>query len=438
MRRIAGVNIRQSSLGACIADLRFRTMKPVRQEDMQLPADPAERNTAIAGVFQRWKKESGTTDLPGGPPGGLPEGIIIGLPLQGFSCQLIDMPSMGRADMRNALLFELEKYLPLPVEEYYFDFMTMPAEKGRTKAAVFALRKEAVDDIVRLSRDAGFEVLAVRSSFLSALRGLAEVHGEKNLNGLFVYAAGDAVEVAALTHAVPVYLKSFPINTELLVTMERLAARYPGRIFFSGSDDTFLGNRFALTKVHLRIPHLLAASAIKQTRFDFNFLSAEVQQGKLLAYYPQAVAGLASCALLFYLFTGFLIFYKDYTELKHVEEQRAAIRSRASGMLEAKKKLDLLGGDRQVLSDFLGRSTTAATVMSSLSALIPKEAWLVSLTIDDKGAIEIEGFTNRTAALILALEKSHLFRNVSYTAPIITKDGEERFALKLEVAVSDK
>jgi Tfp pilus assembly protein PilN len=158
----------------------------------------------------------------------------------------------------------------------------------------------------------------------------------------------------------------------------------------------------------------------------------------MLRYYPQAVAGLVGFALIFYLLTGLLIFYKDYTALKDVEEKRAAIRSRASGMLEAKKKLDLLSGDHQALSGFLGRSTMAARVMSSLSTVLPKEAWLISLTVDDKGAIEIEGFTNRTAALIMALEKSRKFRNVSYTAPIITKDGEERFALKLEVAASDQ
>jgi len=428
MRRIAGVNLRQNTLGCYIADLRFRVLKPVRQEDIPLPDDRTARNDAIADVFQRWKKELG--------PQGFIDGLIIGLPLQGFSHQLIDMPSMGRSDMRNALLFELEKYLPLPVEEYYFDFMTMPGEKGRTKTAVFSLRKEVVDDIVRLSRDAGLAVIAVRSSFLSALRGLAELQGEKNLNGIFVHTAEDAVEIAALNHAVPVYLKSFPLHDELIPVIERLTAQYPGRIFFSGSDAAFLGSGFTLTKVHLRVPHLLAASAMKESRFDLNLMAAEAPE-RILNSYPQAVAGLAALAMIFYLLTGLLIFYKDSTALKDVEEKRAAIRNRASGMLEAKKKLDLLSGDHQVLSDFLGRSTMAARVMSILSSVLPKEAWLISLTVDDKGMIEIEGFTNRTASLIMALEKSHKFRNVSYTAPIITKDGEERFALKLEVSGSD-
>lgn len=430
MRRIAGVNLKQTSLGGCIADLSFRRMKPVRQEDLPLPADRAERAGALGTSLQRWQKELG--------PAGALQGVIMGLPLQSFSCQLVDMPSMGRADMRQALLFELEKYLPLPVEEYSFDFLMMPAEQGRTKTAVFALKKESVDELVGQAQEAGLRILAIRSAFLSALRGLAEAEGEKNLNGLFVQATGDAVEIAALSQGVPVYLKSFSPEADLLSAIERLVVRYPGRIFFSGSDDSFLGNRFALTKVHLRIPHLLVASALKESRYDLNFLNSEVQPGRLLAYYPQAVAGLASCALLFYLLTGLLVYYKDYTALKQVEDQRAAIRSRAAGMLETKKKLDLLGGDRQVLAEFLGRSTVTARVISSLSALAPKEAWLVSLSVDEKGGLELEGFTNRTAALILALEKSHLFRNVSYTAPIITKDGEERFALKLEVAGSDK
>ncbi len=427
MRRIAGVNLRQNSLGGCIADLRFRTMKPVRQEDVPLPVERTERNEAIANVFRGWNRETG------GGPGGL----VIGLPLQGFSHQLIDMPSMGRADMRNALLFELEKYLPLPVEEYYFDFMARQGGQGRTQVAVFALRKEPVDELALLAKDAGLDIIAVRPAFLSALKGLAGVYGEKQLDGLFVNVSEDAVEIAALSRAVPVFLKSYSREAELIPTVERLTAQYPGRIFFSGSDDSFLGGRFALTKVHLRIPHLLAASAAKASRFDLNLLAAEGPD-RMMNYYPQAVAGLASCALIVYLLTGLLIFYKDYTALKDVRERRAAIRSRASGMLEAKKKLDLLSGDHVALSDFQGRSTMAARVVSSLSAVLPKEAWLINLTVDDKGAVEIEGFTNRTAALIMALEKSHAFRNVSYTAPILTKDGEERFALKMEVVAGDQ
>jgi hypothetical protein len=45
----------------------------------------------------------------------------------------------------------------------------------------------------------------------------------------------------------------------------------------------------------------------------------------------------------------------------------------------------------------------------------------------------MEGFSRKTADLVLALEKSGHFRAISFSAPIISREGEERFSLKLEV-----
>lgn len=425
MQKIAAVDLRQTGLSLCLAESRFRSLRPAGYEDVALPPEAGARNDALAAVLGRLKKEKGA------------EGLVLGLPLQSFSHQLVDMPSMGRDDMRHALVFELEKYLPLDVDEYYFDFITTPGEKGRTSAVVFAIRKGPVDELLKLARDAGLDIIAVRSSFLAALRGLGGTYSEKELNGIFVHVTADAVEMAGLRNGVPVYMKALPRRTDLLQVIESLSQQYPGRVFFDGSDDSVPGGRLTVTRVHLRIPQLLALSAVRKSRLDLELMPG-AGAGRQLDYYPHAIAGIASAALIFHLLTGLLIFYKDYRALRETEAARAAIRSRAAAILESKKKSDLLESDRGLLSDFQRSSTVAARAMSRLSSGLPKEAWLISMTVDDKGRIEVEGFTRRTPALVMDLEKSHLFKNVSYTAPIITKDGEERFALRMEVAALDQ
>jgi hypothetical protein len=65
--------------------------------------------------------------------------------------------------------------------------------------------------------------------------------------------------------------------------------------------------------------------------------------------------------------------------------------------------------------------------------VLPKDAWLVSFSADEKGKVEVEGFTKKTSDLVIAIEKSRAIRNVSFSSPIVAKDGEERFSLKLEV-----
>jgi len=419
MRKIAGVNLRQSSLAICVGDARFRSLKPAGYEEVPLPHDGEARSNAMTEVLTRWKKTHA------------PAGVVLGLPLQSFSHQLIDMPSMKKSDMRNALLFELEKYLPMPVDEYCFDFVSMSGEKGRSRVLVLSLKKETVASVQQEVRKGGMEVISIRAAFLSAFSGLADLYGGKDLNGIFVNASEEAFEIAGLRDGVPVFLKSSPRNTDLAATLDRLGSQYPGRIFFAGTDDALPGGKFTVTRVHPRVPQQLALSAVRKGRFDLEFLDAG-DAVMNLDFVPYAIAGMIAAAVLLYLLTGLLIFYKDSRALRDIEARRAAIKSRASGMLEARKKLDLLSADQRALAEFSGRSTIAVRTFSSLSTTLPKSAWLINMTVDDKGRIEIEGFTNRTSALIMAFEKSGLFKDVSYTAPIITKDGEERFALRME------
>ncbi|MBS1127041.1 MAG: Fimbrial assembly protein (PilN) [Nitrospirae bacterium] len=83
--------------------------------------------------------------------------------------------------------------------------------------------------------------------------------------------------------------------------------------------------------------------------------------------------------------------------------------------------------------DFQNRSNLSIRILNTLSNTLPTDSWLMNLSIDDKGKVEVEGFTKKTANLVVALEKSKAFKNISFSAPIIAKNSEERFALKMEV-----
>jgi Tfp pilus assembly protein PilN len=71
--------------------------------------------------------------------------------------------------------------------------------------------------------------------------------------------------------------------------------------------------------------------------------------------------------------------------------------------------------------------------MRDLSRAVPADTWVINLSVDDKGNIEMEGFSRKTSDLVLALEKAGLFKSIAFAAPIISREGEERFSLKLEV-----
>lgn len=417
--RILGVELGREVMKVSVVDRNFISSKQVRAEQFPVPGGEA-RSGAVREILAKLKHDLGQAQ------------VVVGLPLINFSHQVIDMPEMKKSDMKNALAFELEKYLPLPVDEYFFDFITFPAGKGRTTAIVFSIRKDIVLDVTGCVRDAGLEPVAVRLTAVEAFHGLMDVAGEKQLSGLSVSSDESSYEITGLRNSRPVFFKVIPKSADLLTEIERLRVSYPGRVYFTGNADPPSGAGFEVRRFQVLAPRLLALSASGKNDLAMDFLPREMLPPEK-DFTPYVMGGLAVLTVLLFLLTGVVRYYREWTTLKQIETRRASLRDKAAGLLESRKKLDLLMGDRKVLADYLGRSSSVIRVMDVLSEAIPGNAWLIHISIDEKGVVEIEGFTAKTAAVISAIEKTGEFRNVSFTAPIIAKDGEERFALKMEV-----
>jgi Tfp pilus assembly protein PilN len=420
MRRILGVSFGPDLLAAEIFEYGLVGKKTVKSESIVLPEAAEERDLSIAGALEKWKKEEA------------PDGAVIGLPLQRFSHQVVDMPAMKRSDVKKALLFELEKHLPLPVDEYLFDFLILPGAPGRAKALVLSVKKEVVRRVTDMVAAAGIAVISVRCNTLSALWGMPGMVGEKNVSGLFVNAVGGGYEISGVKNSSPVYLKFFAKSADLVREIERLAVLYPGGVYFIGNVDAATVERFRGRKFASPVPGALALSALRKSSLNLDFLPEDLMRTGADPY-PYLIGGLAAASLAVFLLTGVTVYYKDWSTLKDMEAKGAAIKARAAGVLAERKKLVALRNDRENLRDFLGRSNVAIKVLSELSEVLPKESWLLNIAVDDKGKVEIEGFTAKTASVITALEKSKAFKNVAFSAPILARDGQERFALKMEV-----
>ena len=136
-------------------------------------------------------------------------------------------------------------------------------------------------------------------------------------------------------------------------------------------------------KFQLLTPDLLAASIVKKTYFDLNFLPYEFVKPKK-DYYPYIIGGFAAVTILIFFLTGLITWYKDMRALERIEARISVIKSKASGMIEAQKKMDLLQNDRKVMIDFLNRSNRPIRIVSTLSKTLPINAWLINLSIDDR------------------------------------------------------
>ncbi len=70
-------------------------------------------------------------------------------------------------------------------------------------------------------------------------------------------------------------------------------------------------------------------------------------------------------------------------------------------------------------------------ILVELSGILPKNAWLTSLSADEQGKLEIEGFADKAADIIPPLENSPMFKDVEFSSPVTMREGLERFSLKM-------
>ena len=145
MPKLLGVKIDSRSLDASLVKAAFRSVTHLKSERVVLPENREERNSVMLDTLTKWQSEYA------------PAGVVIGLPLQYFSWRTIEMPSMKRADMQKALFFELEKYLPLPMEEYIYDFLVTGSgttDASMVKIQVFSIKKVVLNGFLKIIKEA--------------------------------------------------------------------------------------------------------------------------------------------------------------------------------------------------------------------------------------------------------------------------------------------
>jgi len=101
--------------------------------------------------------------------------VIVSLPEEKGFLQVIQMPKMLEEDLKSAVIFEAENYIPLPIEEVYLDSQIIPSQKDNLDhydILLAALPKKTVDPYLSSIKKAGLHPLAFEIESLSVARAL--------------------------------------------------------------------------------------------------------------------------------------------------------------------------------------------------------------------------------------------------------------------------
>jgi type IV pilus assembly protein PilM len=101
--------------------------------------------------------------------------VVACLPEEKAFLQVIKMPIMSEEDLKSAIVFEAENYIPLPVSEVYLDCEVVPPvynHLDHLDVLLAAIPKKTVDSYLRVLKKAGLKPIAFEIESLAIARAL--------------------------------------------------------------------------------------------------------------------------------------------------------------------------------------------------------------------------------------------------------------------------
>lgn len=416
--KTAGLNIEGSKITVSIVERRLGSAKLIATDEISLTSAPEEQIATLTEALGKWKSSYGIA------------GVTIGLNLGNFSHRTVELPVRSEEDIKHALVFEMEKHLPLEPDEYSTDFHTLESTKDGTRNLVMAIRKEKVTWIHKCLQETGLKFLGVKCTAIEAANELMSTVNVSD--ALVVYPSGGAFQVIGIKGSNPVYLKMFENREAVIAGIERNLEGYGKVLYYAGSGSTVDFDRFSPRTVPMNMPNVLAGLKAGKSRANLNLVPEEYGTPKK-DYYPTALVILCVACTLIFFSTSILSYLKDYRALSSVKSSIEKIKGETREVVETERKATAARDKLAFLNEFQHNKNTKVRVLADLSWLLPKNAWLTALSVDEQGTVEIDGFAGTAADIIPPLENSPLFKDVEFSSPVTVKAGTERFAIKMHL-----
>jgi len=404
----AGLNIEGKRLQIAVLRKGMRGFNHIHSEEVQLPEEASSRAGALKEAILKLREDFDV------------KRAVIGLEPGKFARFTVELPALKKEDIRSALSFELERHLPLLPEEYIFDYARLPSEKGKLRLLVFALKADSISWIKEAVNGAGIKLKGIKCAFLEMLGEFAR--GNPKAGAIFAYAGREECFLASLADNAPEWIRTMSFES----AKEELAAAGK-EVFIAGETGNF-NPALSYSNSPLQPAFVLAYG--RRNTLGMDFLPSASSN---MDYHVYGLYALGAAAICLFLLTPILGYYKEYRAQTEIKEEMESLKATAHELVEIRRELERIKGKKEFLLGVRSGMNRPIKALSSLSATLPKDAWLWSFSMDEKEKMEVKGFSKTAALLIKPLEVSPVFKNVEFSAPVHAREGWERFTIKMEM-----
>ncbi len=411
------------------------------------PDHPEDVLPALREIVSAWKVSSSPVSLAISPSFGF--------------IRRESLPAVASENLAQVVGYELDRFLPLPAAQLYYDFQVIRQTETEVHFMLLAATRGKVEAWLKILKEADLRPIGLELAPLAAANAFVSLAGKKfPASWLLLHMMPDAFE---LTHidgqAVDSFFQKREIQRkDLLAAIQSQIAR----MVEAGTEPASLGV--------YGTPRAAVVNGLRQ-KFQFEVVPlnhllpqeflGEGGEGGRLAALGAAVSSLGKPALgrnllpvterepvkfrkfslinsLFLAFLGLCLIWagsalihKRY-RLFQVNRQIAQLTPEAREVENLLKEGRALAQQLGTLSN-IGTSPDKLVILKNLTQIIPNNTWLYNLNLS-KQVLEISGSSQSASELIPLLAKSGWLQKTEFVSPIVTDANKnEQFKIKAEI-----
>jgi general secretion pathway protein L len=392
--------------------------------------------------------------------------IFIGVPNSLAFQRLVELPAAVAENLLQTMGYELEKYVPLPLESVYLDAQIIAENRkqGLLKALLLVVKKEALDPYISFGQNiaegaGGVEIRATAlASYLTFHSDLA-----KQQAVAYIVRSSNSYETGLLEDGKLIFSNETSTDTDMADVLKILKAETkqitkdpdgPEKTihivaeegdlasitteFQSEMGDAQVGTSSLPTRIppfeYFAAAYGLALKGLQKTAMRINLMPPSLRKKQNKIGYYTIIALSLAVVLMGLLWGGGRVF-QHRLQLNRLDDRLSSLGEEVSRIDGLASEIDLLEKQTDGLVSIYQAYTPVLSILNELSDAVPDDSWLDSISISGK-KVQITGTAVSASDVLARLEDSQMFHDVAFLSTI-TKDKEGRDIFRIELKTDE-
>ena len=376
--------------------------------------------------------------------------------------RIIDLPIAVREGLHTALQYEMEKYIPIPVNDIYFDAQIIDEndESNQIKILLFVAKKEDLNPYISFGKDIGASGLEPSSIALSNyILSLSEEL--RTSESFYLIGDSDNSEFGYLQNGRLFFSRMFngffpgsdsaiTLKNELYRLLNKNKSDDKTFLFFTNHENgdkriadivsDQKSDRIEISPLpegnvsinQFGAAYGLALKGLKKEAMKINFMPPELRKkpGRI-GYYITAIL-LVLLIIAGSMFVGSRIM-SNRNRLRKIDNRFEELKAAVAEVNELENEIDKIELQVEKVDGIRESHVSVLDVLMEMTERIPDTARLHELNLSGEN-IQITGSAASASELLSILEESPLFQNAVFPSAITPdKDGTEQFRIALKL-----